>query len=120
MSNSPSIWEVFAIGGGWMWAITLWGIVFYALLIVQIVRRKQVDYTRILWGLLAALALLGPLGTAIGINQAGFALERAAAEMRMEAMFRGVAISIITTGFSFVLSVIGATILGIVSHKTNP
>ncbi len=119
LSASPTMMERFTHGGGWVYPIALWIIVFYILLAVQYAKRRQVDFTPILWGLLASLAMLGPLATALGISGAGYALELAADEWRLEAMSKGIAVSMHTTVFSHLFAVIGAILLGVVTFKVK-
>ncbi len=117
IAASPSISDAFAAGGPWMWVITLWGIVFFALLAVQYTKRKKVDFTPILWGLLASLVLIGPIGTTLGLNQAGYAIRLVPHEAQVEAMILAFAIAIYTTILSSILSFLGAILLGVVSYK---
>jgi hypothetical protein len=114
--------DAFRDGGLWMYIIVAWGGAFYALLTYQYVRRTTQDITWILWGLLASLALLGPLGSAVGIWQAGLAVARmqgmeAAQAVQLVSTYLGIALT--TTIFSTMLAVIGAAVLGLVTHAVR-
>ncbi len=115
--DSPSIQDAFAMGGGWMWMITLWGIGLIVMLVVQYVKREKVDFTPVILGILVSLALIGLVGTAVGIQQAGYALKLAAPERQLEAMSFGVAIALYTTVYSGILAFIGAFAFGFLKFK---
>ncbi len=117
-----SMVDAFENGGLWMYVIVLWGAAFYGLLAYQHVRRKDRDITWILWGLLASLALLGPLGSAVGIYQASFAIAsrdgmQATEAVKMVSTCIGIAST--TTIFSTLCSAIGAVALGLVTHRVR-
>jgi hypothetical protein len=116
--------EAFANGGLWMYVIVIWGGAFYGLLCHQYVRREHTDFTWALWGLLLSLALLGPLGSTVGIYQASVAVaakEGLAATEAVQLVSTYIGIASTTTIFSTLLAVIGAVALGLVTHRVrNP
>jgi hypothetical protein len=114
--------EAFQNGGLWMYIIVVWGGAFYGLLALQYVQRQVRDFTWVLWGLLMSLALLGPLGSTVGIYQASVAvaamqgLEPTQA-VQIVSSYLGIAST--TTIFSTLLAVIGAVVLGFVTHSVR-
>jgi len=117
-----SLIEAFRDGGIWMWIIAAWGLGFYALMGLQWARRDTRDFTRVLWGLLASLALLGPLGSAVGIWQASLAvaaMEGLAPTEAVQMVSTYIGIASTTTVFSTLLAVVGAAALGIVTHSVR-
>ena len=114
--------EAFTNGGIWMYIIVLWGAAFYGLLALQYTKRDTRDFTWVLWGLLLSLALLGPLGSTVGIYQASVAVAakeglEATQAVQMVSTYIGIAST--TTIFSTLLAVIGAIGLGFVTHKVR-
>jgi hypothetical protein len=102
-----------------MWVITLMGVVYYALLVAQFVKVKRSDFTLALLGVLAALVLLGPLGTYVGLHQAGLALESLPAERSATLLGKAIGIAHITSAYAFLLAVPGAIALGVAASKAR-
>jgi hypothetical protein len=112
--------ETFSHGGLWMHIISLFGIVFYVLLVIQFVKGKEADLIPVLVGLLAALVLTGPLGTAVGLHQAGYAVEaKVQADLAASAMAKAFGVANITTAYSLLLAVPGSIALGIASRRSR-
>jgi hypothetical protein len=114
--------DAFSNGGIWMYIIVVWGGAFYALMAYQYASRDARDLTRILWGLLASLALLGPLGSVVGIYQASravAAMEGLEPTQAVQTVSTYIGIASTTTIFSTLLAVIGALVLGLVSHSVR-
>ena len=112
--------EAFSDGGYWMYAITLFGIVFYVLLGVQLVKGEDTDLIPVLVGLLAALVMTGPLGTSIGLHQAGCAVEaKVQAQLAASAMAKALGVANITTAYSLLLGVPGAIALGVAARRAR-
>ena len=114
--------ETFQDGGIWMYAIILWGAVFFSLLAVQFRRRADRDFTWVLWGILISLFALGPLGTAVGIHQSSAALASlspADAASTVMLVWKIVGVALTTTIFSTLLAVVGAIPLGVVTYQVR-
>ncbi len=114
--------EAFRNGGLWMYVIVLWGGAFYALLGLQYARRHAHDFTWVLWGLLMSLALLGPLGSTVGIYQASVAvaaMQGLEPTQAVQIVSSYIGIASTTTIFSTLLAVIGAIALGFVTQKVR-
>ena len=62
MSDSVS----FGDGGVWMYVILGWGIALYGGVLAQFVLSRRNDFSQVLWGGVAALFLIGILGSVIG------------------------------------------------------
>jgi hypothetical protein len=109
-------------GGIFMVLISVWGAVFFALLFVQIRKRRENDFTWVLWGILLSLLALGPLGTAVGLRQSvdAVALMHAASPTAlMVKLWQVVGIALVTTVFSTLLTVLGAISLGLVTYQVR-
>ena len=114
--------ETFQDGGIWMYAIILWGAVFFSLLAVQFRRRADKDFTWVLWGILISLFALGPLGTAVGIHQSAGALASMSPPdptSTVVLVWKIVGIALTTTIFSTLLAVVGAIPLGVVTYQVR-
>jgi hypothetical protein len=114
--------ETFQDGGIWMYAIILWGAVFFSLLVVQFRRRADKDFTWVLWGILISLFALGPLGTAVGIHQSAGALASMSPPdptSPVVLVWKIVGIALTTTIFSTLLAVVGAIPLGVVTYQVR-
>lgn len=114
--------EAFENGGLWMYVIVVWGAAFYGLLALQYRRRRRSDFTWVLWGLLASLALLGPLGSTVGVYQASLAMaarESLSATEAVRFLFTCLGIASTTTIFSTLLAAVGAVALGLVTHRVK-
>jgi hypothetical protein len=114
--------DAFTNGGLWMYLIVLWGGAFYGMLAYQHIKRGEKDLTSILWGILVSMALLGPLGSTVGIYQASLAMaakEGLAPTEAVQLVSTYLGIASTTTIFSTLLAVIGAVALGLVSHRVR-
>ncbi len=114
--------EAFQNGGLWMYLIVLWGGAFYGLLALQYARRQERDFTWVLWGLLMSLALLGPLGSAVGIYQASVAvaaMQGLEPTQAVQTVSTYIGIASTTTIFSTLLAALGAIALGFVTHRVR-
>lgn len=112
--------QVFSNGGGWMYIISVFAIVFYVLLVLQFVKGKDADLVPVLIGLLAALVMTGPLGTSVGLHQAGCAVEGTVpAALAASAMAKTFGIANITTAYSLLLGIPGAIALGFAARRAR-
>jgi len=102
-----------------MWIITVLGVVFYALLVAQFVKAKTSDFVLVIVGLLAALVMTGPLGTYIGLQQAGAALESHPLDQSALLLGQATGIAHVTSAYSFLLGVPGAILLGIAAQRVR-
>ena len=103
----------FGDGGIWMYVLVVWGLGLYGAVVAQLVSAKRRDFSQLLWGGLAALVLIGLLGTVIGFIQ-GMAALGNVPNAEMAALTRRVlAIAPLPTAFAALLAVPGATAIGI-------
>ena len=111
--------EAFAAGGIWMYVITVFGVVFYALLVTQFVRARTINFVPVLVGVLAALVMAGPLGTFVGLQQAGMALGSHPADQSAMLLGQATGIAHITSAYSFLLGLPGAIALGFAAQRAR-
>lgn len=109
--------EAFKMSGGWGYVILLGSLALYALIVVQFIKVKTKDFRPILWGLFAFVMIAGPLGTVIGLQQAGLAISSVPAQEQLASFARGISLAIYTTGLSYFFCGWGVIPLAIASGK---
>jgi hypothetical protein len=94
--------QAFAEGGPIMFLVLLMALAVLALTIVQFATLRKIDWSPLLWGLLAALLLTGVLGSLLGISQGFAALGYAAPDQRSAMMAVGISMALHTTTLAVV------------------
>jgi hypothetical protein len=102
-----------------MWVITLLGVVFYAMLVVQFVKIGRSDFTLALLGVLVAVVLTGPLGTYVGLHQAGLALGSLPPDEATVKLGQAIGIAHVPSAYAFLLAVPGAVALGVAASRAR-
>ena len=99
-----------------MYTIAATTLALIVLVIAQFIKRSK-RLVSILWGVLAALIVVGPAGTSVGLTQAGMALEAAHPEVVTEALGTGIAIANVTTSYGLIVSFFLAILVGIANSR---
>lgn len=111
------IGETFVAGGLWMYPITLLGVITTIYVILQFKRIETVDYSRLLWALLAAMVMMGALATLIGLTHAWTAIGlKAPLEEIPGAVLKAGGIAIIPTEHALILGIPLTILIGITRH----
>lgn len=108
---SPNI--SFSDGGVWMYVILAWGVTLYGGVLAQFVQSRKRDFSQVLWGGVAALFLIGILGTVIGFIQGMGAVSAAPVEQVSTMTVQVMAIAPLPTALAALIAVPGATLVGI-------
>jgi hypothetical protein len=103
----------FSDGGIWMYVIVAWGVTLYGGVLAQFVLSRKSDFSQVLWGGVAALFLIGILGTVIGFIQGMGAVSVASAEQVSSMTVKVLAIAPLPTALAALIAVPGATLVGI-------
>ncbi len=124
--------KLFAMGGGWMYIVTVMGIANLILISVQFIKKDKLNLTPIIWSCILALVISGVLGTAVGMTQAGFAIAEgkvipalttanggAALDIVGLTMAKALAIALTTTEYALLLAFPFSMLAGIASYKRN-
>jgi polyferredoxin len=106
----------FLAGGGWMYPVTLMGVVVTIFVVLQFKRIQTHDYSRLLWSLLGAMIMIALLGTMIGLTQALTSLGKVADGFEFEAAMTGLGIAIIPTEHFLILGSPLTILIGITRH----
>jgi hypothetical protein len=111
--------KTFTQGGVWMYLITLLAIALVVILVLQHRGRARRDLRWLLVGLIATVAVTGPLGSLVGMVQAFGAIEALAPEMRPGALWRAVGIAATPTAWSGLILSIAALPVGFVAARVR-
>jgi hypothetical protein len=114
---SPNI--SFSDGGVWMYVILAWGVTLYGGVLAQFILSRKSDFSQVLWGGVAALFLIGILGTIIGFIQGMGAVSAAPAEQVSTMTVEVMAIAPLPTALAALIAVPGATLVGIAAASAR-
>lgn len=120
MSHSiPVFGNIFVQSGIFSYVITALGLALTITLVLQLMRRDRVDYSPILWGLIAALFFAGLAGTLVGQHQFFKALARMEEAQLTRMFLKGWAISIGPMVMATPLCMLGAVATGFLTHRAQ-
>ncbi len=111
--------QAFAEGGPFMFLVLLVAVGVLAMTIVQFATLRRMDWSPLLWGLLAALLLTGVLGSALGISQGFGAMAYAAPDQRQMMMATGIAMALNTSTLAVVCALPLSIAIGIAGFLTR-
>jgi hypothetical protein len=114
---SPNI--SFSDGGVWMYVILAWGVTLYGGVLAQFVLSRKSDFSQVLWGGVAALFLIGILGTVIGFIQGMGAVSAAPVEQVSTMTVKVLAIAPLPTALAALIAVPGATLVGLAAASAR-
>jgi hypothetical protein len=114
---SPNI--SFSDGGVWMYVILAWGVTLYGGVLAQFILSRKSDFSQVLWGGVAALFLIGILGTVIGFIQGMGAVSAAPAAQVPTMTVKVMAIAPLPTALAALIAVPGATLVGIAAASAR-
>jgi hypothetical protein len=117
--ESMSISVSFSDGGVWMYVIVAWGIALYGGVLAQLVLSRRNDFSQVLWGGVAALLLIGVLGSVIGFIEGMGAVADAPTDQVSTLAARVMAIAPLPTALAAVIAVPGATLTGIAASTAR-
>ena len=111
--------RAFSDGGIFMFIILLAGLLHSLPILTQLFLFKKADFTPYLWGGIAAIALLGALGSTMGLYQASAALGQAQPEQRAALLARGISVALNTSMLSAFFVLPGVFFTGIATSLTR-
>lgn len=103
----------FSDGGVWMYVIVAWGFALYGGVLAQFAMSRRRDFSQALWGGVAALFLIGILGSVIGFIQGMAAVSGAPTDQMSAMSARVMAIAPLPTALAALIAVPAATLVGI-------
>jgi len=109
----------FSDGGIWMYVIVGWGVALYGGVLAQFVLSRRNDFSQVLWGGVAALFLIGILGSVIGFIQGMGAVALLPSDEISAMVARVMAIAPLPTALASVIAVPGATLVGIAAASAR-
>lgn len=109
--------RLFAQGGVWMYLIALLAIALAVIVVLQHRGRDRRDLRWLLVGLVATVAVTGPLGSLVGLVQAFGAIEAIAPTERAQVLWRAVGIAATPTAWSGLVLTIAALPVGFVASR---
>jgi hypothetical protein len=105
--------RMFSEGGIWMYLVTLFALLHAVPVIAQMALCRKVDFSAYLSGGLAAIVLVGWLGTIVGAIQMFGVISQAAPEQKSSLLAMGASIAVYPTILAFMLVVPGLFFSGI-------
>jgi hypothetical protein len=111
--------ETFSQGGIWMYLIALLAIALIVVLVLQHRGRDRRDLRWLVVGLIATVAVTGPMGSLVGIVQAFAALEAVEPAARTETMWRAVGIAATPSAWSGLVLSLAALPVGFVVSRVQ-
>lgn len=107
--------RAFSEGGIYMFITLLAGLAHSIPILAQLVLVKKVDLTPYLWAGLAAILLLGAIGSGMGLSMAFAAVEQAQPEQKMALLARGISMCLNNSALAALLALPGFFFTGIAS-----
>ena len=92
-------------GGYFMYVILLTGVVHFAVLALQVARRRTMNLVPLLWALVICTVLLGFLGSVMGLIMAFQAVAKAAPEVKQTLLAAGMSIAMYTTSGALLVAI---------------
>lgn len=110
---------IFADSGIFSYVIVALGLALVALLVAQLARLKERDFSPILWSLIAALFMAGVAGTVLGQLQMFYAATQWQGADLTRKLVKGWGISMGPMAMATPLALLGAVLTGIASYRVR-